>query len=314
VDIPSGQPPVGLRSTPLRPRYPRRGWQEWRGILTATAEALISDRCSMAAAGCAFYATLALVPAISTLVSLYGLVFSPANVEPQLRYLRGLLPAPAFALISSRVHDLVSQPSGQLGFHLVVGLLITFWSSGTGTKSMLSALNVAYNVEEQRGFLRFQAISLGMTLAAMLSAVLGIAVLVFVPVVINFVGLEAHAAALIHAAGLVMLLAFVAASIAVLYRVGPSRGRKHVQRIAMGTTVATLLWLAASMLLTFYVANLSNFDSTYGPLATVVGIMLWFWVTVYAVLVGAELNAQLEAWEAGPGMPPTSASGEPPVP
>ena len=314
MDIPSGQQPVGLRNTPLRPRHRRRGWQEWRGILTATVEALISDRCSMAAAGCAFYATLALVPAISTLVSLYGLAFSPANVEPQLRYLRGLLPAPAFVLISSRVHDLVTQPPGQLGVHLVVALLVTFWSSGTGTKSMLSALNVAYNVEEQRSFLRFQAVSLGMTLAAILSAVLGIAVLVFVPVVINFIGLEAHAAALIHAAGVAMLLAFVATSIAVLYRVGPSRVRKQVQRIAPGTTVATLLWLVASVALTFYVANLSNFGSTYGPLATVVGIMLWFWVTVYAVLVGAELNAQLEAAEASPRTLPTSASDDPPVP
>jgi membrane protein len=314
VDIPSGQQPVGLRNTPLRPRYRRRGWQEWRGILTATVEALVSDRCSMAAAGCAFYATLALFPAISTLVSIYGLVLSPANVEQQLNYLRGLLPMPAFELIAGRVHDLVTQPPGQLGIHLVVGSLVTFWSAATGTKSVLSALNVAYNVDEQRSFLRFQAVALAMTLAAMLGAVLGIAVLVFFPVVIDFIGLEAHSAALIHAAGVVMMLAFVAISVAVLYRVGPSRVRKGGQRIWSGTTVATLLWLIASVLLTFYVANLSSFGATYGSIAAVIGVMLWFWLTVYAVLVGAELNAQLEAWEAPPGVPPTSASGEPRVP
>lgn len=313
MDIPSGQP-VGLRNTTPRPRHRRRGWQEWRGILTATFEALISDRCSMAAAGCAFYATLALFPAISTLVSIYGLVLSPASVEQQLNYLRGLLPMPAFELIAGRVHDLVTQPPAQLGFRLVLGLVITFWSAATGTKSVLSALNVAYNVDEQRSFLRFQAVALGMTLAAMLVAVLGIAVLVFVPVVIEFIGLEAHAAALIHAAGMVMLLAFVAVSTAVLYRVGPSSARKQVQRIAPGTTVATLLWLVASILLTFYVANLSSFGATYGPLAAVVGVMLWFWVSVYAVLVGAQLNVHLDAAEAPPRMPPTSPSGEAPVP
>lgn len=313
MDILSGQP-VGSRTTVRRSRHWWRGWKEWRGILTGTVEALVSDRCSMAAAGCAFYATLALFPAISTLVSIYGLVLSPANVEQQLNYLRGLLPMPAFDLIAGRVHDLVTQPPGQLGIHLVVGSLITFWSAATGTKSVLSALNVAYNVDEQRSILRFQAVALGMTLAAMLGAVLGIAVLVFFPVVIDFIGLEAHAAALIHAAGVVMVLAFVAISVAVLYRVGPSRARKGGQRIVVGTTVATLLWLVASVLLTFYVANLSSFGATYGSLAAVVGVMLWFWVTVYAVLVGAELNVQLEAAEAPPEALRTSPSGDAHVP
>ncbi len=251
----------------------------------------------MAAAGCAFYATLALFPAISTLVSIYGLVLSPANVEQQLGFLRGLLPMPAYMLISNRVHDLVTQPPSQLGFRLVISSLVTFWSAATGTKSVLSALNVAYNVEEQRSFLRFQAVTLGMTFAAMLVAVLGITMLVFVPVVINFVGLEAHAAALIHTVGTLTLLAFVAASIAVLYRVGPSRTQEQARRIAPGATVATLIWLVISVLLTFYVANLSSFGATYGPLAAVVGVMLWFWLTIYAVLLGAELNAQLEVSE-----------------
>jgi membrane protein len=249
----------------------------------------------MAAAGCAFYATLALFPALTTLVSLYGLFFSPANVEQQLGYLRGLVPVPAFTLISERVHDLVAAPSGQLGLRLVVGSLVAFWSSAAGTKSMLSALNVAYNVDEQRSFLRFQAATLAMTLAAMLVAVLGITVLVFVPVVVNFLGLEAHASTLLHATSIVMLLAFVAASTAALYRVGPSRSRKRGQRIFPGTIVATVLWLCASIALTFYVANLANFGVMYGPIAAVIGIMLWFWLTVYAVILGAELNAQLES-------------------
>lgn len=278
----------------------RRSWRDWCRILTTTVQALISDRGSIAAAGSAFYATLALFPAITTLLSIYGLVFNLANVEPQLRYLSGLLPAPAYALIAGRVHDLVTQTPKQLGLHLVIGSLVTFWSAATGTKSVLAALNVAYNVEEQRSFLRFQAVALSMTLAAMLVAVLGIAVLVFVPVVIDFIGLEAHASTLIHATGLGMLVCFVALSISVLYLVGPSRSRKSGQRIVPGTAVATMLWLTASALLTFYVSHLSTFGSTYGPIAAVVGVMLWFWLTIYAVLLGAELNAQLEPREVVP--------------
>jgi len=290
-------PPAGRRHRP---------WRKWRRILVTTVQALISDRGSIAAAGSAFYATLALFPAITTLLSIYGLVFNLSDVEPQLRYLNGLLPPPAFALIAGRVHDLTTQPSSQLGLRLLVGSLVTFWSAATGTKSVLAALNVAYNVEEQRSFLRFQAVALSMTLAAMLVAVFGIAVLVFIPVVIDFIGLEAHASALIHGIGLCMLVSFVALSIAVLYRVGPSRTHNSGRRIILGATVATVLWLCVSALLTFYVAHLASFGATYGPIAAVVGVMLWFYLTVYAVLLGAELNAQLEADDtpAAPIAPP----------
>jgi membrane protein len=175
------------------------------------------------------------------------------NVEPQLFYLHGLLPKLAFTLIEERVHDLVVQPSSQLGIRLVVGPLVTFWSAGTGVKSLLPALNVANDFREQRGFPRFQPVSLGMTLASMLIVALAIAILVFIPVVISFLGLQVHTAGLIHAAAMVMLVAFVSTSVAVLYRIGPSRTRG--QCIMRGTVLATSLWLLASILLTFYITN-----------------------------------------------------------
>ncbi len=292
--------------SPEQPRK-RRSW--WR-MTSATFLALITDRASMAAAGCAFYATLALFPAISTLVSVYGLVFDRETIEQQLRVLRGLLPPQAFELIVNRVHDLVTQPASQLGIKLVVGSVITFWSAATGTKSLLSALNVAYNVNEQRSFLVFQAVTLGMTFAAMLLVVLGIAVLVFIPVVINFVGLGAESGQLIHAAGSIMLIIFAFGSIFALFRIGPSRLIRSDQRILPGVAAATLLWLGASACLNFYVANLNNLGATYGSIAAVVGIMLWFYLTAYAILVGAEFNAQLESGatrhRAGTGQVPPS--------
>ena len=271
----------------------------WRRTLLAIAEQLATDRASLAAAGAAFYATLALFPAISTLISLYGLVFDRASVGPQLRFLQGILPGPAYALIAARVGALVDQPVGRLGLGLTVASAVTFWSASAGTRAVLGALNVAYGVTERRGFLRFHAMALAMTLAAMLVAVGGIAVLVALPVVVGFVGLAAHVAALVHLAGFGMLVGFVAASVAVLYRVGPSRdgpareaGRRR--RLWPGVAVATVLWLAASGALSFYVANLPSFGATYGPLGAVVGVMLWFYLSVYAVLVGAEVNAVVE--------------------
>ena len=248
----------------------------------------------MAAAGCAFYATLALFPAISTLVSIYGLAFKLETIEQQLRLLHGLLPPAGYNLIANRVHDLVTQPSAQLGLKLIISFLVTFWSANTGTKSLLSALNVAYDVNEERSFLRFQAVTLGLTFSAIVVVVLGIAVLVAIPVVVNGIGLGAESTQLIHGSGVFMLVLFAAASIFVLYRVGPARKHRRRQRLLPGVIAATLLWLAASAGLNFYIANLTNLGVTYGPIAAVIGIMLWFYLTAYAVLVGAELNAQLE--------------------
>ena len=272
----------------------RRAPWNWQRTALAIAESLSTDRASLAAAGAGFYATLALFPAISTLISLYGLAFDRASVAPQLRFLHGLVPGPAYALIAAMVRALVDQPPARLGLGLAVSSAITFWSAAAGTKAVLGALNVAYGLTEQRGFLRFQAMALAMTLAAMLVAVGEIAVLVALPVMVGFLGLEAHVAALVHLAGFGMMVGFAAVSVAVLYRVGPSRAGGGRRRVWPGVLVATGLWLAVSGGLNFYVGHLPSFGATYGPLGAVVGIMLWFYLSVYAVLVGAEVNAQAQ--------------------
>jgi len=269
-------------------------WRACRPVILGTLRESVTDHVSLAAAGSAFYATLALFPAISMLISVYGLAFDVQSVEQQLHLLRDLLPAPAFTLIDERVHVLVSQPSGTLSIGLLVSFLLTFWSAATGTKAALSALNVAYDVTEQRSILRFQLTALAMTLCAVVAAVLAIAVLVFLPAVIAFVGLSSYSVGLINWSGKIIVIVLVGLSIALLYRFGPSRRSPPDQRILPGAVLAIVLWLIASELLSFYVANIASFGVTYGPLGAVVGVMLWFYVSAYAVLLGAELNAQLE--------------------
>lgn len=281
------------------PPWTRRvfSWRHARVVTFAAVQASITDRMSLAAAGCAFYATMALFPAISMLISVYGLVFDRAAVASQLELLSGLLPPPAYALIESRVHQLVSQPNASLSVNLLVSFLITFWSASTGAKSVLSALNVAYDVSEQRPFLRFQAIGLSMTLTGVLCAVLAIAVLVLLGPAIDFLGLSEYGGRLVHAAGLAMLIGSFVVAVGLLYRFGPSRPPPPDPRISPGVALATVLWLVASELLTVYVSRIVSFSATYGPLGAAVGVMLWFYVSAYAVLLGAELNAQLEEEE-----------------
>jgi membrane protein len=284
--------PSGAARAASTPR--RRRWHKTRTIGLGTLKESVSDRVSLAAAGCAYYATLALFPAISMLVSVYGLAFNVESVEQQLQLLKDLLPGPAFTLIGERVHQLVTQPSGTLSVGLVVSVVLTFWSAATGTKSVLSALNIAYDTTEQRGILGFQVISLAMTMSAIAAAVAAISVLVFLPAVIAFIGLSG--AGVINVLGILFLIILVGGTIALLYRYGPSRRPPPNQHIFPGAFLATGLWLIASIALSYYIAHIASFGITYGPLGAVVAVMLWFYVSAYAVLLGAELNAQLEQY------------------
>ncbi len=284
-----------------------RLWRRYGGVLGGAIADSITDRMTLAAAGCAFYATLALFPAISMLVSVYGLAFNIHTVAAQLQVLQDLVPAPAFGLINDRIGQLVSQPPGSLSTGLVISSVLTFWSASTGTKSVLSALNVAHDLTERRGYLRFQLIGLAMTLAAVLVAALAIALLVFIPAAIGFIGLSRYTGGLLHISSIAMLFGLFGVSLGVLYRLGPARIPPPHQPIVPGIVLATVLWLAASVLLTWYVAHIASFGVTYGPLGAVVGIMLWFYVSAYAVLLGAELNARLEKAHPSPLAPAADA-------
>ena len=268
-------------------------WRRWRGSIAGAVRDSITDRMSLAAAGCAFYATLALFPAISLLISVYGLIFNPRAVEQQLLVLQHIVPPPAFDLISGRVSQLVTAPPASLSAGLAVSFIITFWSAGTGTRSALSALNVAHDLKEQRSYLKFQLVGLAMTTAVILVTTLAIALLVFIPAVLSFLGLSRHSGGLLHAAAMLLLLTLFGASLAVFYRLGPARRPPPQEPTLPGVVLATALWLTASLLLSWYVGHISTFGVTYGPIGAVVGVMLWFYVSAYAALLGAELNVRL---------------------
>jgi membrane protein len=271
--------------------------QTWRDIAVRTIAASTTDHVSLAAAGCAFYATLSLFPGISMLISVYGLLFDTGSVVPQLEVLRDLLPHPAFMLIEDRVLQLVAQPPGHLTIGLGIAFLISFLSSASASKAVLAAMNVAYNASVRRPFLRFQLIGFAMTIGTVACVMLAIGGLLVLPRVIQFSGLSDFSAGLIQIASLGVVITFFATGLGLLYARGPARIAPPNPRILPGTALATLMWLLSSYLLSLYVGKLADFDATYGSIAAVVGIMLWFYVSAYAALLGAELNAQLEEAE-----------------
>ena len=269
-------------------------WRGWRAVIRRTFWEMLTDRVSLVAAGCAFYGTLALFPAMSMLISLYGLIYDPATVEPQLTLVRDLLPPAAFTLIHDRIHVLVTKPPGTLGVGLLVSTAVALWSSASGVKSVITALNLAYEEREERSFLRYQLTAFTFTILAILSTVVGLVILVGLPAGLAFFGLPSSQTFWLRMASFGLLLLGVLVGLSLLYRFGPCRSSAKWHWVTPGSTVATVLWIMASALFSWYVATFSTYDATYGPLGTVVAFMMWLFVTVYVVLLGAELNAELE--------------------
>ncbi|MSP05548.1 MAG: YihY/virulence factor BrkB family protein [Acetobacteraceae bacterium] len=265
----------------------------WHAILRATLREMVTDQASLVAAGCAFYATLALFPAITMLIFVYGLAFDPVTVEPQLKLIEKLLPPEAFSLIAGRVHVLVSQPRGNLGTGLAISIAIAFWSASAGTRAMLSALNLAFGVtDDRRGLIGFYATGFLMTFCTILATATGIALLVFLPALLAFLGATADITDFVRWLSLALLLGFVLVSLTLLYRFGPAKSTPGPW-LSQGALLATALWLAASLALSLYVERVATYDATYGPLGAVVAIMMWFYVSAYVILLGAELDAQI---------------------
>lgn len=289
-------------------------WAGWKRVLIRAGQGVISDRVSLAAAGCAFYAVLAMFPAITMMVALYGLLFDPHAVEQQLAMLRHILPETTLSLIGDRVHALVTKPHGTLTFSFVISLLITLWSSSAGTKAVLSALNIAYDEIETRSTIRYQVTALAMTLCAIGGAALAVALLVALPPILTYLpqhlGLQEVADRLqvwIRLGSFVMLLLFVVAALSLLYRFGPDRRPAQWHWVSPGSLLATALWLLTSLGFSYYVGHIASYDATYGPLGAIVGMMMWFYVTAFVVLAGAELNAELELQTAEDSTTPGNA-------
>jgi membrane protein len=270
---------------------PARGWKD---IFWRVYEEINKDRILAVAAGVTFYGLLALFPALAALVSIYGLFADPATIQDHLNLLSGVLPGGALDIIGEQVKRITSKGSGTLGFTFFSGLAISLWSANAGVKAVFDALNVAYGEEEKRGFIALNLRSLAFTLGMIVFALVAIGAIVVVPVLLNFIGLGTVTEWIISLARWPVLLGAIVLVLAVLYRYGPSRDTAQWRWISAGSLVAAVVWVAASMLFSWYVANFGNYNETYGSLGAVIGFMTWMWLSTTVVLVGAELNAEIE--------------------
>jgi membrane protein len=244
----------------------------------------------MVAAGVAFYAFFAVFPALAAVVSIYGLIADPQTVEQQLNALGQAVPSGARDILASQLKRIASSSGQALGWGLVISLLLALWSANKGTRGMIEALNIAYGEEEKRGTVKLTALSLLLTLGAVLTAVIAILIVVGIPAVFAVLGLHGAGRVAIELLRWPILLGLLLAGLAVLYRLAPSREGPPWRWVTPGSLLSTGLWLVASIAFSIYVANFGNYDKTFGSLGAVAILLMWLYVGSYVVLLGAELN------------------------
>jgi len=270
------------------------GWPAWRDVTKRAAGEVKEDSLSMVAAGVAFYLFLALFPAIAAGVSIYGLVADPADVQRALSGAAGVLPSQVVEILSQQMGKIAASSGSALGFGAILGILLALWSATKGTKALMEALNIVYEEHEGRGFLRLNAVALLLTLGVMVALVIAVAFVAVVPALLGRLGLPEMVQTVIAWARWPVLALLVMAGLAVFYRYAPSRQSPRWHWVSYGAVVATLLWLVASGLFSWYVSNSGSYNETYGSLAAIVILLMWFYISAFVVLFGAELNSEME--------------------
>ncbi len=268
--------------------------QGLRDVLLRVKDAIDADNLSLAAAGVAFYALLALFPGLAALVSIYGLLADPAQIGAELDALGGVVPAEVNGIIAGQLGAVAGSSDTALGLGMAFGLLMSVWSANKGMKAMLSALNIVYGEREERGLIKLNAVSLGMTFGATMTVVVALMTIVAVPIALEFIGLGALADMAVRLLRWPLIAAVVVFGLSVLYRFGPDRRSARWRWLSWGSVGATVLWAAGSAGFSYYVAQFGNYNETYGSMGAVIILLMWFYITAYIALVGAELNAELE--------------------
>ena len=270
---------------------PPRGW--WQVVRRAVKEAS-ADNVAMLAAAVAFFAFLAVPPTMIAGLTLYGLVADPEQAARQMEALADTLPEQAQPLIADQLGAVASSSDGALGLGLIVSLLGALWSASSGTSNLMKAINIAYDEDETRGFLKLRGVALVLTLGAIVFMLVTLALVAVVPPLLEALQLGVVGTVLAQVVRWGLLIALGVGALAVAYRLAPDRADPKFAWTSTGALVATMLWVLGSLGFSLYVNNFGSYNKTYGALAGIVVFLLWLYLTSYIVLLGAEINAESE--------------------
>jgi membrane protein len=266
----------------------------WRDILWRTKAELSQDHVSMVAASIAFYGLLAIFPAIAAMISIWGLLFDPQQIAQQIESVSGALPQDAAGIVNDQAHAVAGGAGTGVSLAAVVGILLALYSASKGMQAMIEGLNIVYDEDEKRGFIKLTLMTLILTIGLMAMMIVALGLIAVLPALLGNLGLGEVFQALLTYARWPLLLVVALIGLAILYRFAPSRKAPQWQWVSPGAAIATVLWLIGSIVFSIYVRNFGSYNETYGSLGAVVILLMWFWLSAFIVLLGAELNCELE--------------------
>lgn len=269
-------------------------WAGWKDILVRTYREIQEDRLLALAAGVVFYSLVALFPAIAAAVSSYALFANAATIGKHLTIAADIVPAGTLDILGEEINRIAAKSDGRLTFGFLLGLGIALWSANAGMKAIFDALNIIYDEDEKRGLVWLNLVSLFFTICAIACAGLAVALVVVFPLLLAAFGVTSFDHPIVGNLRWPVLFVLIILWLSVLYRYGPSRRRPKWRWISVGSVFAAVAWLAVSSLFSWYLGNFANYNATYGALGAVVGLMMWMWLSTIVVLVGAELNSEIE--------------------
>lgn len=270
-------------------QIPRKGWID---ILWRTGASYFGDRVGFVSGGVTFFVLLALFPTLAMLVTVYGLFANPEDAWGRLQFLYSVLPANVAGFIGGEMQRLAEDSRPRLTLTLIGTLALSLWVANNGIKTLFYGLNIAYHEVERRNVFQYNLLCMAFTIAGLSAVLLSAALVVGVPILLGPLGLMNDLQHLAPFRWLVLYALYIGA-LTLIYRHGPCRARAHWRWLTPGAVVAATLSLGLSAVFSWYLQNFVRTDS-YGPLAAMMGFLLWTWLTVQIILMGAELNAEIE--------------------
>jgi len=252
------------------------------------------DRISMVSAAMAYYALFAFIPALTSVVLIYAWVSDPSEIAGHIAQAKQILPADIMNTVNEQLQALASKGSSKLGLGAIFSLLLSAWSSSKGTSAVIDALNIIYEEEDKRGFIKRTALAVGLALLGAVLAILAMGVIVLIPAITSFFNFGDTFEILGTAASWVVLLGIFSFYLSVTYKVGPHRQKAKWKWVSAGAIIASVLWAVVSALFSWYAKEFGNFNKTYGSMGAIIVLMTWFYLSSFVILLGAEINAELE--------------------
>lgn len=270
-------------------------WQSWKQIGKRVNSELTVDHISIVAAGVAFYFFLALFPTFIAAISIFGLVMEPGQIQQQISEAAYILPQQSSEMISNILEGIADKSGQTLGWSLILSLLFSLWSAQYGTKAVFEGINVAYDEIDERGFFKYNGLTLLFTLGGIVIGIICTLLVVIFPAIIKSINLSDYGVeTVIQWLRWPVLALVVMGVLAVTYKIAPDRRNPQFRWVSWGAVIATILWLISSILFSMYISNFANYDKMYGSFAAVIILMLWFYITAYLILLGAEINSEME--------------------